>query len=83
MRISAGDLSVLSFLLLAGHSLSIAKIACFDLKVTPTVNCYGIVGSWQIVDQDNIGVGFDLSLLSFSCGLQVWRPILLARHAVT
>lgn len=81
-RVSVRDPLVLSSLLEAGRSLSIAKLKCFNLKMTTAVNCYGNVGSWQSVGQDEVSVDVDRGRLFFSCCLRVWRPVLIEHHVV-
>lgn len=49
----------------------IAKQACFDLNMTTAVNCYGSVGSWQKVDQEEVGGGVNCGLFFFSCFLPI------------
>lgn len=67
MTFPALDPSVLIFLPKAGHSLSIAKLAYFNLKMTTAVDRYARVGSWQSVDQDEAAARVHRCLHSFPC----------------
>lgn len=59
--------SVLILSLEEGHSLPTGKASCLGLKMTTVVGFYENVVFSQCVDQDEVRVGDDISLHSFSC----------------
>lgn len=74
---------ILSFWLEMKHFLPITKLSCSGLKMTTTVGFfYESVVSWQCMDQDKVGVGVNISLLSLSFCSHIWPPTFLARHVV-